>query len=137
MLLPRALSPIAQLRVGRVPCLQPSSKIDGKPTAWIHDSFACSHPVTEWAALDCCEDSEMSDKGLYDHLYEKFFQSRDKAKGYDFQEATTGSVPPPTVAFSERLRWWTWDRWRRRKKIRDERDRRLEEIIRLKKPPQR
>lgn len=78
----------------------------------------------------------MSDKGLYDHLYEKFFQSRDKAKGYDFQEAPTGSVPPQTVTFSERLRWWTWDRWKRRKKIREERDRRLQEIIQLGKPPQ-
>ncbi len=78
----------------------------------------------------------MSDKGLYDHLYEKFFQSREKAKGYDFQEAPAGSVPPSTVAFSERLRWWTWDRWKRRKKIREERDRRLQEIIQLGKPPQ-
>ena len=78
----------------------------------------------------------MSDKGLYDHLYEKFFQNRDKAKGYDFQEAPTGSVPPQTVTFSERLRWWTWDRWKRRKKIREERDLRLQEIIQLGKPPQ-
>jgi len=80
----------------------------------------------------------MSDtnKGLYDHLYKKFFQNRGKAKGYDFQEALTGSVSPPTVTFSERLRWWTWDRWKRRKKIREERDRRLLEIVQLRKPPQ-
>lgn len=78
----------------------------------------------------------MSDKGLYDHLYEKFFQSRDKAKGYNFQEAPNGSIPPPTVTFSERLRWWTWNRWKRRKKIREERDRRLQEIIQAGKPPQ-
>lgn len=77
-----------------------------------------------------------SDKGLYDDQYEKFFQNRDRAKGYNFQEAPTGSVPPPTVPFSGRLRWWTWDRWKRRKKIREERDRRLQEIIQLRKLPQ-
>lgn len=71
--------------------------------------------------------------GLYDHLYRRFFETRDTHQGYDFQHPTEGNVPPATVAFSRRLRWWTWDRWKRRKEIRALRDQRLQEIIQIKK----
>jgi hypothetical protein len=75
-----------------------------------------------------------SDKGLFNHQYERFFKHRNTQKGYDFQKALAGNVPPPTVTFKDKLRWWSWDRWKRMKKIREERDRRLQEIIELRKP---
>ncbi len=76
----------------------------------------------------------MSDQsqGLYDHLYKRYFERRDKHQGYDFQQAPCGSTVPRTVAFSQKLRWWTWDRWQRRKRILAERDRLQQEILRLK-----
>lgn len=70
--------------------------------------------------------------GLYDHLYERFFTQRDRHQGYSFQHAPGGSVAPPTVTFTQKLRWWTWDRWQRRKKILAERDRLQQEILRIK-----
>lgn len=76
-----------------------------------------------------------SNKGLYDHLYERFFRNRNKVKGYDFQQAPVGNVPPPVVTFPEKIRWWTLDRWKRRQRIRQERDRRLQEIVQLKRTP--
>ena len=79
----------------------------------------------------------MSDqgKGLFDHQYQRFFIHRDQGQGYDFQASSPSSAVPPKVTFSRKLRWWTWDRWRRRKKIRAERDRQLEEIVRMISPP--
>ncbi|MGQ0695628.1 MAG: hypothetical protein ACT4OL_08650 [Nitrospiraceae bacterium] len=71
--------------------------------------------------------------GLYDHLYKRFFEQRDRHEGYEFQQAPGGSIPPPTVTFGQKLRWWTWDRWLRRKKILAERDRLQQEIIQIKK----
>ena len=73
-------------------------------------------------------------KGLYDHLYRRFFEQRDSHDGYSFQEAPGGSAPTPAVTFSEKLRWWTWDRWQRRKKLLAERDRLQREILQIKKP---
>ncbi|MEW6543992.1 MAG: hypothetical protein AB1411_10325 [Nitrospirota bacterium] len=73
----------------------------------------------------------MSDDGLYPGVYKRFFERRDQAKGYDFQHAPQGSAEPPVVTFGEKLRWWTWDRWKRMKKIRAERDRCQMEIIQL------
>jgi hypothetical protein len=70
--------------------------------------------------------------GPYDDLYERYVQKRETGKGYDFQHAPSGSVPPPAVTFRKRLRWWAWDRWRRMKTIRQERDRRVDEIVKLK-----
>ena len=70
--------------------------------------------------------------GLYDHLYARFFENRDGHQGYEFQHAPAGSVALPTVSFKQRLRWWTWDRWQRRKKILAERDRLQEDILRIK-----
>lgn len=74
-------------------------------------------------------------KGLYDHLYRWFFENRDRHQGYDFQHAPGGSAPTPVVTFKQKLRWWTWDRWRRRKKILAERDRLQREIVEIKKRP--
>jgi hypothetical protein len=76
-----------------------------------------------------------SSKDLYEHLYDRFVRDREGAKGYDFQHQTAGNVPPPPVTFSQRLRWWTWDRWRRRRQIREARDRRVQEIVHLHTPP--
>lgn len=73
-------------------------------------------------------------KGLYDHQYEQFVASRDEAKGYEFQHPPVGNVPPPSVTFAQRLRWWTWDRWKRRKQIREVRDRWVQEIVQLRTP---
>ena len=38
-----------------------------------------------------------SGKGLYDHLYRRFFENRESRQGYDFQHAPGGSAPPPVV----------------------------------------
>ncbi len=74
-----------------------------------------------------------SGNGLYDHLYKRFFEQRDRHQGYAFQHAPGGSAPHSTVTFRQKLRWWTWDRWQRRKKILAERDRLQQEIIQIKK----
>jgi hypothetical protein len=74
-----------------------------------------------------------SGNGLYDHLYKKFFAERDSHVGYSFQHAPGGSAPPPVVTFSEKLRWWTWNRWRRRRKLLAERDRLQQDILEIKK----
>ncbi|MCG3778064.1 MAG: hypothetical protein JW388_0771 [Nitrospira sp.] len=76
-----------------------------------------------------------SGKGLYDHLYRRFFENRESRRGYDFQHAPEGSVSPPVVPFRSRLRWWTWDRWQRRKTIAAARDRFQQDILALKKRP--
>jgi hypothetical protein len=61
--------------------------------------------------------------GIYDHLYRRFFANRDRHPG--------GSAQPPAVTFPEKLRWWSLDRWRRRKKILSERDRLQREIVEM------
>ncbi|MGE3152631.1 MAG: hypothetical protein AB7G48_05975 [Nitrospiraceae bacterium] len=76
-----------------------------------------------------------SNKGLYDHLYERFIKNRDNVKGYDFQQAPVGNLPPPVVTFSEKVRWWTLDRWKRRQRIRQDRDRRLQDIVQIRRKP--
>ena len=68
-------------------------------------------------------------KGIYDHLYRRFFENRDRHQGYDFQHAPGGSAPPPAVTFREKLCWWSLDRWRRRKQLLSERDRLQREIV--------
>ncbi|GKS59062.1 hypothetical protein YTPLAS18_25890 [Nitrospira sp.] len=70
-------------------------------------------------------------KGIYDHLYQRFFEKRDTHEGYEFQQATSGSVPPPITQFAQKLKWWTTRAWRR-KKILAERDRLQRQIIDLK-----
>lgn len=74
-----------------------------------------------------------SGNGLYDDLYKRFFECRDSHQGYEFQHAPTGSAPPPTITFNQKLRWWTWDRWQRRKKILAERDRLQQDILQIRK----
>lgn len=74
----------------------------------------------------------MSDEGPYDRIYTEYAQKRGSLRGYEFQHAPGGSAPIPTVTFTQRLKWWTWDRWRRMKRIRAERDRRVEEILDVK-----
>lgn len=73
-----------------------------------------------------------SGKGLYDHLYRRFFEQRDSHDGYSFQEAPGGSAPTATVSFSQKLRWWILNRGQRRKKILAERDRLQREILQIK-----
>jgi len=74
-----------------------------------------------------------SNKGLYDHLYRRFFQNRTRRQGYDFQHAPGGSAPTPVVTFRDRLHWWTWGRWQRRKAILAARDRFQQDILDIKK----
>ena len=74
-------------------------------------------------------------KGIYDHLYRRFFDNRDRHKGYDFQQAPGGSAQPRVVTFPEKLRWWSLDRWRRRKQILKERDRLQRDIVAIKPIP--
>ena len=76
-----------------------------------------------------------SGKGLYDHLYRRFFENRASHQGYEFQHAPGGSAPSPVVTFRDRLRWWTWDRWQRRKTILAARDRYQQDILDIKKRP--
>lgn len=73
-------------------------------------------------------------KGIYDHLYRRFFERRNSHQGYDFQHAPGGSVRPPLVTFRDKLRWWTLNRWQRRQEILRERDRRQHDIIDIGRP---
>lgn len=78
----------------------------------------------------------MSDEGLFPKNYRDFLRKRDKVKGFNFEEVPIVSVVPPMVSFVEKLRWWSMDRLKRMKKIRAERDRRIQEIVQLKPPPE-
>ncbi len=73
-----------------------------------------------------------SERGPYDHLYKRYYENKDTHQGYEFQHAPSGSVPPPTVSFAQKLRWWTWDRWKRLKQERAQRDRLQQEILQIK-----
>lgn len=75
----------------------------------------------------------MNFQSLYQDIYSRFFERKGNGRGYDFQHAPTGSVPPPKVSFGERLKWWTWNRRRRLKRIIEERDRQQQDILKLKK----
>mgnify|MGYP003347229230 CR=1 FL=1 len=74
-----------------------------------------------------------SGNGLYDYLYKKFFEQRDSHEGYSFQHPPGGSAPTQMVTFLEKLRWWAFDRRRRRQQILAERDRVQQDIIEIKK----
>ena len=71
-------------------------------------------------------------KNLYRDVYEHFITTRDTQKGFDFHERTLKSVSPKTVSFKDRVRWWTVDRPQRLQMIKQERDRRQQEILALK-----
>jgi hypothetical protein len=78
----------------------------------------------------------MALKNLYQDIYKRFLEKRDTYKGYNFQDSPSGSALPPPVTFREKLKWWTLNRPSRLKKIVQERDRRQQEILALKHPPQ-
>ncbi len=78
----------------------------------------------------------MGMKNLYLDIYQKFIENRNTHQGYDFQHSPVGSAPTPPVTFREKLKWWTLNRPSRLKKIEQERDRRQQEILALKHPPQ-
>jgi hypothetical protein len=77
----------------------------------------------------------MGSDRLHWDKYEKFEKRREDQKGYEFQHAPSGSAPTPVVTFAEKLKWWTWDRWRRMDKIRQARDQRVLDIVNIKKTP--
>jgi hypothetical protein len=79
------------------------------------------------------ETERMADQeqGLYDDQYRRFRENQDSHKGYEFQQAPTGNIPPPVLTFSEKLKWWALRGWRR-KKILAERDRFQQEILNIK-----
>lgn len=74
----------------------------------------------------------MAEDGYFLDKYLGFFRRREQARGPEFHNPPPVNVPPPLLTFSQRLRWWSWDRWTRRKQIRAERDRRLQEILSMK-----
>ena len=68
--------------------------------------------------------------GPYAHHYQQFFEHCSGKKGYNFGEAPRINMPSPLVRFP-RLKWWSWDRPKRLRKIRLVRDQSLMEILRL------
>jgi len=77
----------------------------------------------------------MALKNLYADIYQKFMEGRTAYKGYDFQHSPSGSASPPPSTFLGKLRWWTLNRPRRIKTIRQERDRLQQTIVTIKDPP--
>lgn len=74
----------------------------------------------------------MNDEGFFPKIYRRFLDRRNEGQGHDFEEVPIVSEIPPIVTFREKLRWWSLDRWSRLRKIREERDRRLQDIVQLK-----
>ncbi len=68
--------------------------------------------------------------GPYAHHYQQFFEHCSGKKGYNFGEAPRINMPSPLVRFP-RLKWWSWDRPKRLRKIRLVRNQSLMEILRL------
>jgi len=77
----------------------------------------------------------MTLKQLYQDIYQKFLEKKDAHKGYDFQHSPVGSATPPSLTFTEKVQWWTWNRPSRLQKIRKDRDQQQEDILNLKSPP--
>ena len=77
----------------------------------------------------------MTLKQLYQDIYQKFLEKKDGYQGYDFQKSPVGSATPPSPTFVEKLKWWTLDRPSRLQKIRQDRDQRQQDIIKIKSPP--
>ena len=73
-------------------------------------------------------------KKLYIDIYDQFVRTCDAASGYDFQESHGGSVSPKMITFKDRIKWWTLDRPKRLKMIKQERDRQQQEILAIKRP---
>src|SRR5215216_6520942 len=78
------------------------------------------------------QEGTMADQELFLDKYRKFFRRRDQARGPEFHNPPPVNIPPPAVTFADRLRWSAWDRWKRRKQVRAERERRLQDILTLK-----
>lgn len=74
----------------------------------------------------------MSEEGFFPKIYRRFLDRRDEVPGHNFEEVPIVSEVPPIVTFKDKLQWWSLDRWKRLKKIRTERDRRLQEILQMK-----
>lgn len=72
------------------------------------------------------------DQGPFDYQYKRYYANKDTHQGYQFQHAPSGSAPIPTVPFTQKLRWWTWGRWKRLKQERAQRDRLQQEILQIK-----
>jgi len=77
----------------------------------------------------------MAFRQLYQDIYQKFLEHKDRYKGYEFQNDPPGSAAPPMPTFGEKLKWWTLNRPSRLQKIRAMRDQRQQEIIQLQSPP--
>ena len=77
----------------------------------------------------------MTLKQLYQDIYQKFLEKKDGYQGYDFQQSPVGSSTPPSPTFVEKLKWWTLDRPSRLQKIRQDRDQRQQDIIKIKSSP--
>ena len=71
-------------------------------------------------------------KKLYLDIYEQFAKKYDTVKGYNFQEDHRGSTSPKMGTFTDRIKWWTLDRPKRLRMIKQERDRQQQEIIAIK-----
>lgn len=78
----------------------------------------------------------MTFQQLYQDIYQKFLEKKDRYQGYDFQESPVGSATPPAPTFTQKLKWWTLNRPSRLKKIRQQRDQRQQDIINIKSPPE-
>ncbi len=72
------------------------------------------------------------DHGPFEHQYKRYHENKDTHQGYDFQHGPAGSVAPQTVSFAQKLRWWTWGRWKRLKRERAQRDRLQQDILQIK-----
>jgi hypothetical protein len=77
----------------------------------------------------------MTLKQLYQDIYQKFLEKKDRYQGYDFQESPVGSATPPSPTFADKLKWWTLNRPSRLQKIRQVRDQHQQDIINIKSPP--
>ena len=71
-------------------------------------------------------------KKLYLDVYEQFAKKCDVTMGYNFQENHLGSTSPKIVTFRDRIKWWTLDRPKRLRVIKQERDRQQQEILAIK-----
>ena len=58
-----------------------------------------------------------------------------RSRAMSFSMHLVGVLQLPGVTFRDRLRWWTWGRWQRRKAILAARDRFQQDILDIKKRP--
>ncbi|RMH38107.1 MAG: hypothetical protein D6690_00840 [Nitrospirae bacterium] len=70
--------------------------------------------------------------GPYAESYRRFFEMAPKYGGYEFGNGPKIKIAPRQVVFDRPLRWYSWDRAKRRAAIRRVRDQYVEDILRLK-----